>query len=327
MKTRDIPSALPQFGVGATRWTPVVVATDGRTQSDSALILGRLLAGSDDALRLVTVLRPIPILPNATIPVTPDLTEARLDEVRRDVESQMNRAWDSAHPIDIREGDPASAVCDLARDTHATMIVCGLGRHRVSDRVFGDETALRLMRMADVPVLAASSRATQAPRRIVVACDFSESSVSAARLAIEIAAPGAHVDLVHVTLRDTALAGLSAWGTMYKHDAADALRDLSDRLRVPVGMNVKTTLLQGDPATELLAFAASVNADMIVTGSHGQGFIARMLIGSVTTRLVRCATCSVLTVPVDATATPHREATPASTAKTSDSRWDHSPCA
>jgi hypothetical protein len=55
--------------------------------------------------------------------------------------------------------------------------------------------------------------------------------------------------------------------------------------------------LQGDPATELLAFATSVNADLIATGSHGHGFVARMLIGSVTTRIVRCSTCSVLTVP------------------------------
>jgi hypothetical protein len=62
-------------------------------------------------------------------------------------------------------------------------------------------------------------------------------------------------------------------------------------------MTVQKVLLQGDPATELLAFAASVNADLIATGSHGHGFVTRMLIGSVTTRLVRCSTCSVLTVP------------------------------
>ena len=60
---------------------------------------------------------------------------------------------------------------------------------------------------------------------------------------------------------------------------------------------MQKVLLQGDPATELLAFATSVNADLIATGSHGHGFVARMLIGSVTTRIVRCSTCSVLTVP------------------------------
>jgi len=62
-------------------------------------------------------------------------------------------------------------------------------------------------------------------------------------------------------------------------------------------------MLQGDPATELLAFAASINADLIATGSHGRGFVGRMLIGSVATRIVRCSTCSVLTVPHSAVMT------------------------
>jgi hypothetical protein len=65
-------------------------------------------------------------------------------------------------------------------------------------------------------------------------------------------------------------------------------------------------VLQGDPATELLAFATSVNADLIATGSHGHGFVTRMLIGSVTTRILRCATCSVLTVPHAAAMTQAR---------------------
>ena len=60
---------------------------------------------------------------------------------------------------------------------------------------------------------------------------------------------------------------------------------------------VQRVLLHGDPATELLAFAAGVHADLIATGSHGYGFVARMLVGSVTTRILRCATRSVLTVP------------------------------
>src|SRR6185312_10782818 len=87
------------------------------------------------------------------------------------------------------------------------------------------------------------------------------------------------------------------WGTTYKQDAGDALQKTREQLHIPAGMIVQKVLLQGDPATELLAFATSVNADLIATGSHGHGFVARMLIGSVTTRIVRCSTCSVLTVP------------------------------
>jgi nucleotide-binding universal stress UspA family protein len=311
MKTLNIPSALPAVGVAATRWSPVVIATDGRTQSDSALVMARLFAGDGDALRLVCAIRPIPIIPDGTSVVTPDLLEVCRVDLQRDVEAQMNRAWDASTSVDLREGDPATVVAQVGHDSNATMIVCGLGRHRVTDRVFGDETALRLMRIADAPVYAVAAGTSHAPTCIVVAADFSETSLRAARLALDVAAPGATIYLAHVAPRDSMLGDLRSWGSSYKHDAGEALRRTREQLRVPAGMTVQNILLQGDSATELLAFATSVNADLIATGSHGHGFVARMLIGSVTTRLVRCATCSVLTVPFAAAMTHLRTRTSA----------------
>jgi hypothetical protein len=34
-------------------------------------------------------------------------------------------------------------IANIAHESNAAMIVSGLGRHRVMDRLFGDETALR----------------------------------------------------------------------------------------------------------------------------------------------------------------------------------------
>jgi hypothetical protein len=100
-----------------------------------------------------------------------------------------------------------------------------------------------------------------------------------------------------VAPRDSSLYDWNGWGSSYKQDAGDALQKTREQLRVPKDITVQNVLLQGDPATELLAFATSVNADLIATGSHGHGFVARLLIGSVATRIVRASTCSVLTVP------------------------------
>ena len=63
MDTLKIPSALPELGIRASHSSPVVIATDGRSQSDSALVVGRLFAESPDAMRLVTVLKPMPVIP------------------------------------------------------------------------------------------------------------------------------------------------------------------------------------------------------------------------------------------------------------------------
>jgi nucleotide-binding universal stress UspA family protein len=55
--------------------------------------------------------------------------------------------------------------------------------------------------------------------------------------------------------------------------------------------------LLGDPAAAVLAFAAAQGVDLIAAGSHGYGTIARTFLGSVSTRLVRGAECSVLVAP------------------------------
>lgn len=256
MDTLEIPSIPPELGVRASKVAPVIVVTDGQAQSNAAMVVGRLFAGSPDALRLVTVA-----------------------------------------DLEIRCGDPAAAIAKLAHKTGATLVVCGLGKHRIADRVFGDETALRLMRLADVPVFAVAEGMSHAPQRIVVACDFSETSLRAARLSIELASSNATLYLAHVAPRDSGQYEGSGWAAAYKQDATEGLAKTLEQLRPPAGMLVHSVVLQGDAATELLALAGSVKADLIATGSHGHPFVARMLIGSVATRIIRMSTRSVLIVP------------------------------
>ena len=302
MNSLKMPSASPEIGVRASPAAPIIIATDGRDQSDGALAMGRLLAESSDAVRLVTVLRTLPMVPDVPIQIPMDVENERRADTRCGVLAQANRVWgegewEAAADVELHEGDPATVIARMAHRAGASMIVAGLGRHRVTDRIFGDETALRLIRSADVPVYATAVGTTRAPRRIVVAMDFSETSLRAARLSLAVAASGATIYLAHVAPRDSSWADLKGWGTTYKVSVGDALQRTRDQLRIPEGTIVQNVLLQGDAATELLAFATGVNADLIATGSHGHGFVARMLVGSVTTRLVRCSTCSVLTVP------------------------------
>jgi nucleotide-binding universal stress UspA family protein len=209
----------------------------------------------------------------------------------------MVRAWDDQCALELYEGDPAAVITRIAKQAGAAMIVAGLGHHRVGDCVFGDETALRLIRMASVPVFAAAVGFHHPARRIVVAMDFSETSFRAARMALQVAASGATIYFVHVALPEGSVHDAKKWRTTYRRDAEKALLNARTELAAPQDMRVRTALVEGDPATELLALASHVNADLIVIGSHGNGFIARMVIGRVTTQIVRCATCSVLTVP------------------------------
>ena len=281
----------------ATRSIPFVVATDGGTESDSALVLGQLLSGEVESIRVITVGEP------ASRPSSAQTT------LVSNVLAQMDRVGARDGGLDLLEGDPPAMIAQAARESNASMIVCGIGRHVSGDKPFRDETALRLVRRAGVPVLATSPDLDHMPQRIVVGIDFSETSVRAARLALRVAGFGATVYLVHVAPRDQEIrerthdAIRELFDEWDREDAAHApganaaLHDLRDRLHVPAGTMVRPMVLHGDPATELLALASGIKADLIAAGASGEGVMGRMVVGTVASRIVRHSRRSVLIVP------------------------------
>lgn len=62
------------------------------------------------------------------------------------------------------------------------------------------------------------------------------------------------------------------------------------------GVEAVGEIREGDPADEILAYAEEIDADAIVAGTHGRSGVERRLIGSVAERLVRHASCPVMTV-------------------------------
>jgi nucleotide-binding universal stress UspA family protein len=53
---------------------------------------------------------------------------------------------------------------------------------------------------------------------------------------------------------------------------------------------------RGGPYVEIVRCARDSSIDLIVMGTHGRGFVAHMLMGSVAEKVVRRAPCPVLTV-------------------------------
>lgn len=62
------------------------------------------------------------------------------------------------------------------------------------------------------------------------------------------------------------------------------------------GVTVETEVLEGPAPRAILAVAEARHADLIVIGSRGLGAIRGLLLGSVSERVVRMATCPVLVV-------------------------------
>lgn len=68
-------------------------------------------------------------------------------------------------------------------------------------------------------------------------------------------------------------------------------------------LDVEILVDTGDAAPRIVEHSRSLRADLIVIGTHGVGGFQHLILGSVTERVLRQATCPVLTVPPRARAT------------------------
>lgn len=79
-----------------------------------------------------------------------------------------------------------------------------------------------------------------------------------------------------------------------KHAEA-ALADASARAQA-AGVQISTRLATGDPAEQICACAAEIDARLIAVGTRGHGSVASLLLGSVSNAIIRQAPCPVLVV-------------------------------
>jgi len=122
---------------------------------------------------------------------------------------------------------------------------------------------------------------------ILIATDGSESAHEAVEFGLDLAAEqNAKAFIVHVApLVDVMpYANFGYVAPTLPHEFDEHDRELFQEaveLAAEKGVEVKTTLLKGRPADEIVAFADSIAADLIVVGSRGHGAITSALIGSV----------------------------------------------
>jgi nucleotide-binding universal stress UspA family protein len=285
---------------------PILVATDGGQTSDAALRVAEGIARDHRlSVQAISVLEPLasmyaPVdgLMVALPPTLDDMARAemRLTDLRDRLRKTL-RTGDS-WKVQVKVGQIATAIVEAAREIDASLIVLGLGKHRPVDRLLGDEIAAQVARRAACPILAVPSDATAPLRRAVVGVDFSRASVRAVRAAVTLTSPPAHVWMAHVRppleIPTEPYEGASV---IYTQGVLAAFKKIEEGLEKVDLLEVRPVVLEGKVAEELLAFAASHRADLVVTGAHGRTLVERLLIGSVTTKLLRAARCAVLVIP------------------------------
>jgi nucleotide-binding universal stress UspA family protein len=197
--------------------------------------------------------------------------------------------------LTVRWGSPAAVLNGAVAALGAELVVLGGKYHSALARWVGGSTSLNVARTTRVPVLVTVG--APAVRRVLVAVDAS----GAARPTL--AAAERYALLFGAELRALSVVEpLPVLPEVPQPDTTDYYRvweetlaqDVWPLIRAP---GVETILRYGVALDAILREAAEWRADLLVVGSHGKGWGKRMLVGSVTERLINHLLTSLLVVP------------------------------
>jgi nucleotide-binding universal stress UspA family protein len=150
--------------------------------------------------------------------------------------------------------------------------------------------------------------------RVLIATDGSDCAVHAATTAMALLGPVDRATVLSVVdvraemgVAGTGLLGAEPLAPMTDPAAAaelnDAMVEEAGKATAATaaavarpGLEVETRVAHGDPAAEICRVAEEDGFDVIVVGSHGSGFVKRVLVGSVSHHVVHHATVPVLVV-------------------------------
>jgi len=205
--------------------------------------------------------------------------------------------------IHVEKGSPADTLQALAERGEADLVVLGSTHHAAFGSVAPGSVAERLLkgarcRLVIAPVGYGRQDHTQDRLRVVaVGYDAMAESQAALEEAATLARKfGASMRVIGVMTPTPPLGAAAAAqaeaeaGPDFQTRLHDAVAALEPELRaLPV-------IEKGDPM-EKLREAAAMGVDLLVLGSRGFGPVMRLLIGSVSSRVIRGAPCPVLVVP------------------------------
>lgn len=143
-----------------------------------------------------------------------------------------------------------------------------------------------------------------AVRHILYPSDFSTASNAAFAKALALARNAkAPLTIVHV-LNPAVVLPIDGYVAPRVYDDLQRSAEMYARKKLAVllararkaGVRARTLLVEGVAADRIVATARRRRADLIVIGTHGRTGLARLMLGSVASRVVATSTCPVLTV-------------------------------
>jgi nucleotide-binding universal stress UspA family protein len=288
----------------------VIVGVDFSRSSRRAVEVALAIGASANApVRLVHVWNashlggPGPILPQI---------ENIIAEQKRLLEVELKKWADevASEGADVScavyEGVASRLLPDVARESHAGLLVVGRRGSADLAHVLLGSVSERVVRLSECPVLVVPDReeAKGTPARMMVGTDLSDTSKRAYEVAISLCerlgVPKGIV-VAHVRPGDRELF-LQNWSELVQRDSYpydDAALKRWAAVPESKDLPVKVHVVEGSPEEGLLKLARQDGCDWLVLGLQGRSALASFLMGSTTDRILKLADRPILVVPAN----------------------------
>lgn len=284
-------------------WKPIVVGVDDSLEAARAATLAYQIAkAAGTSCRLVTAVPdPWSAAAAAEVPLDIAVLSEELEELTRqtiqDVLTEEGPA-ELASGVETRMGRPQKVLEDFARECGAGLVVLGGKHHAALARWLGGSTAHHVVRKLDIPVLVAGP-GSLAIKTVLAAVDVSFAAGPTLEMAQQF------VELFDgrlVTLHVVEPLPIAA-EVPIPFDTEDVVARSRERLERDVWPNIRVPNAEkgvriGSIPDSVTAAVKEWGADLVVVGSHGKGWVDRLLLGSTTERLLNSLPASLLIVPV-----------------------------
>jgi nucleotide-binding universal stress UspA family protein len=269
------------------RMRKIVVGFDGGRESRDALHLGSELAQILDA----DILLACALGPDVEFDVWATTHFAKVfDQAKRELPGR------NFGVRGLRDVSAPAGLADVAAEEQAALIVIGSTHRGSLGRVIPGGVGERLLARSPCPVAVAPHGFADHEHlglgMVGVAVDGSRESDVAVDLAGDLAA------LLDAKLRVITIVPAVASDDYLKrtvlHDRGEEIQ-ASAMAALPASLEVESALEDGNPPAVLARHG--VDLDLLVIGSRGYGALGRMLVGGVSTEVMRSAPCPVLVVP------------------------------
>lgn len=196
-------------------------------------------------------------------------------------------------------GQPHARLVELAEEENSDLVVIGAkGLTSLKYTLLGS-VARKVIGFTHRDVLVVPVGTHVSWQHLLLATDLSPNSRGAENRALELAlACNSTVHIVSVMEMPTCLYGEAGeLGCSLPDSHTQHLAELKDRAD-SLGITATVIVKQGDSFNAIVAAAKDLGAGLVIMGSHGRTGLTRLLMGSITEKVIGHAACPVLVVKV-----------------------------